>query len=359
MFHWHGLKKYDSLQQRFLRFMTDNLLERISTALESEYTLEGLVRQLLEMLELVTNMDSTYLTRIDTDGSQQHILFSRNSRNMQIPEGLSVPWGDTLCKRALDEGRRYTCDVAGIWGDSEAAKALGITTYVSTPVTLADGSLYGTLCAASTETRELSERSEQVLQLFANLIAQQIQNEQLLQKLQQANAALTTASYTDELTGLPNRRALFEQLPTLFSRAHAHSRYVLLAFADLDEFKEINDLHGHEVGDAFLRSVGQKLKNGMRADEVIARVGGDEFIVAGPGPVEYGEALQAAQAFKHRLMNLLTGDYDLHSCVIDYKGPSIGAIAINPSLTTPDMALREADAEMYQEKNRRKRWRVA
>ena len=97
--------------------------------------------QLLEMLELVTNMESTYLTRIEPDGDYQHILFSRNTKNMQIPEGLSVPWGDTLCKRALDEGRRYTCDVASIWGDSEAAKALGIMTYVSTPVTLVDGQL--------------------------------------------------------------------------------------------------------------------------------------------------------------------------------------------------------------------------
>ncbi|HEY3590830.1 MAG TPA: GAF domain-containing protein [Buttiauxella sp.] len=211
--------------------MAVNLIERISNALETESTLEGLVRQLLEMLELVTNMESTYLTRIEPDGSQQHILFSRNTRRMQIPEGLSVPWGDTLCKRALDEGQRYTSDVASVWGDSVAARELGITTYVSTPVTLADGSLYGTLCAASSESRELTARSEQVLQLFARLISQQIQNEQLLRQLQQANAALTTSSYSDDLTGLPNRRSVFEQLPKLFSRAMVDERFVLAAFA--------------------------------------------------------------------------------------------------------------------------------
>jgi len=334
--------------------MTDNLIERISTALHSEHTFEGLVRQLLEMLELVTNMESTYLTRIEPDGSLQHVLFARNSKKMQIPEGLSVPWADTLCKRALDDGMRYTCDVASIWGDSEAAKALNITTYVSTPVMLADGSLYGTLCAASSDSHQLSERSEQVLQLFANLIAQQIQNEQLMRQLQQANIALTTASYTDDLTGLANRRAVFEQLPQLFSRANRDDRYVLIAFADLDEFKQINDINGHEVGDDFLVAVGERLKNGVRIDEVLGRVGGDEFIVAGVGPHEYHEALQAAQAFKVRLSELLTGQYPLHSCLIDYAGPSIGAIAINPAVITPDMALREADAEMYKEKSRRR-----
>lgn len=335
--------------------MSDNLIERISSALESEYTLEGLVRQLLEMLELVTNMESTYLTRVEPDGSQQHILFSRNSRHMQIPEGLSVPWGDTLCKRALDEGRRYTCDVAGIWGDSEAAKVLGITTYVSTPVRLADGSLYGTLCAASSEQRELSERSEQVLQLFAQLIAQQIQNEQLMKKLQQANAALTTSSYTDDLTGLPNRRAVFDQLPQLFTRAKLDARYVLVAFADLDDFKQINDVYGHDAGDEFLCAVGERLKAGVRYDEILGRVGGDEFIVAGAGPTNYADAQDAARAFKTRLAALLTGDYSLHSLTIKYGGPSIGAVAINPGDVSPDMALRTADEAMYQEKKTRRK----
>jgi diguanylate cyclase len=334
--------------------MAVNLIERISNALETESTLEGLVRQLLEMLELVTNMESTYLTRIEPDGSQQHILFSRNTRRMQIPEGLSVPWGDTLCKRALDEGQRYTSDVASVWGDSVAARELGITTYVSTPVTLADGSLYGTLCAASSESCELTARSEQVLQLFARLISQQIQNEQLLRQLQQANAALTTSSYSDDLTGLPNRRSVFEQLPKLFSRAMVDERFVLVAFADLDDFKKINDLYGHEAGDDFLCAVGQRLQEGVRYNEVLGRVGGDEFIVAGEGPVEYHEAQRAAQVFKSRLVNLLTGEYQLHSGVINYAGPSVGVIAINPALTDPDTALREADQAMYRDKKNRR-----
>lgn len=334
--------------------MSDNLIERISSALESEYTLEGLVRQLLEMLELVTNMESTYLTRIEPDNSQQHILFSRNTRKMQIPEGLSVPWDDTLCKRALDEGKRYTCDVASIWGDSQAAKDLGIHTYVSTPVMLSDGSLYGTLCAASTEHRELSERSEQVLQLFAQLIAQQIQNEQLLKKLQQANAALTAVSYTDELTKLPNRRAVFEQLPQLFEHASDESHYVLVAFTDLDNFKQINDQYGHETGDDFLSAVGQRLKEGVSDAEILGRVGGDEFIVAGEGPADFDEAQRAAHEFKTRLKNLLSGEYKLHSCTINYEGPSIGAIAINPAVTDPDQAIHEADQAMYLDKKHRK-----
>ncbi|WP_437615730.1 sensor domain-containing diguanylate cyclase [Erwinia sp. V71] len=334
--------------------MTENVIERISAALGSEKTLEGFVRQLLEMLELVTDMESTYLTRIDTEGLQQHILYSRNSQQMQIPEGLAVPWQDTLCKRALDSGQRYTCDVASVWGDSEAAKALGITTYVSTPVRLGDGELYGTLCAASTQSRELSARAEQVLQLFAELIAQYIRKEQLLDELREANAALRTASFTDELTGLPNRRSVFNQLPALFARAKRDSRHVLIAFADLDGFKQINDLYGHKTGDAFLVAVGQRLQHGTVTDEVIGRLGGDEFIVACIGPNICNESHHDKHAFQQRLAALLKGKYDLHSCFIDYAGASIGVIAVDPVHSSPDMAVRDADAAMYEEKRLRK-----
>jgi len=333
----------------------DNLIERISTALDAEYTLEGLVRHLLGMLELVTNMESTYLTRIEPDGSLQHVLFARNTQSMQIPEGLSVPWGDTLCKRALDEKRRYTCDVATLWGDSEAAKALGIMTYASTPVILADGSLYGTLCAASSSKRPLTEQSEQVLQLFSQLIAQQIQNEQLLTELKAANRALTTASFTDELTGLANRRAIFDKLERMFVNARDTSRYILLVFADLDGFKDINDVYGHDAGDDFLCAIARRLQEHMRSGELLGRIGGDEFVVAGFGPGENEAATHAAEALRARLGTLLAGTYQLSSCVIDYAGPSIGAIAVNPALDTPDSALREADAVMYLDKKRRKR----
>ena len=85
--------------------MSDFLLARVSQTLANEHTLETLVRQLLEMLELVTRMESTYLTRIDFEAQRQQIMYAHNSSEMQIPEGFSVHRNDSLCKRALD----YRC----------------------------------------------------------------------------------------------------------------------------------------------------------------------------------------------------------------------------------------------------------
>ena len=71
------------------------------------------------MLEEVTGLESTYLTTIDLEAGTQSILYARNSKTLLIPENLTVPWQDTLCKRALDEGKPYTDDVSACWSDSD------------------------------------------------------------------------------------------------------------------------------------------------------------------------------------------------------------------------------------------------
>jgi diguanylate cyclase len=86
--------------QELMSVMSDFILARVSETLHKDQSLESLVRQLLEMLEMVTEMESTYLTKIDDDGGFQHIQYARNSKQLDLPEGFSLPWGDSLCKRA-------------------------------------------------------------------------------------------------------------------------------------------------------------------------------------------------------------------------------------------------------------------
>lgn len=72
---------------------------KLALAVSESDDLESLVRPLLELLEMVTGLESTYFTSIDLEESVQRIVFARNSKILTIPEGLSVPWQDTLCKR--------------------------------------------------------------------------------------------------------------------------------------------------------------------------------------------------------------------------------------------------------------------
>ena len=265
---------------------------------------------------------------------------------MQIPEGLEVPWGDTLCKRALEEGRAFTDDVASCWGDSDAAKALGINTYMSQPVRTLDGQLYGTLCAASSKKATVPESVLSVFTMFAKLIAQQVDRERMLSNARRENKALQEAALTDPLTGLANRRAMEKALAKMLARAARDGSEVQVAFVDLDGFKGINDKHGHDCGDRFLIHIARKLTAAMREGDVVTRTGGDEFVVLAPG--EKGGTLQ------QRLEQATIGPFEHGSCRLNYGGASVGVAGSAAGDADADALLKRADAAMYEAKKRRK-----
>jgi diguanylate cyclase len=157
----------------------DSLLTQLAVSVAGAEDLETLTRPMLQLLEAVTGLQSTWLTAVDEGAGVQRILYSRNTGQVRIPEGLEGPWGDTLCKRALEEGRAYTDDVSGCWGDSDAARALGIRSYMSQPVRTSDGQLFGTLCGASADAVQVPQAVLNVFTLFASLIAQQVEREKL------------------------------------------------------------------------------------------------------------------------------------------------------------------------------------
>ncbi|HBM3287839.1 TPA: sensor domain-containing diguanylate cyclase [Klebsiella michiganensis] len=332
--------------------MSDFILARVSQTLANEHSLETLVRQLLEMLELVTRMESTYLTRIDFDAQRQHIMYAHNSSEMQIPEGFSVPWNDSLCKRALDDRCIFSNDVAERWRSCLAAQDLGIATFFSIPVRLTDGSLFGTLCATSRARQPYNIEGEQVMNLFANLISHYVEKETLVQQLRAANVALEMHSYTDELTGLPNRRSLFKHLAAQFSQAREQQRSVLLIFIDLDDFKAINDRFGHPCGDSFLIQIGERLAARVRSGDIVGRLGGDEFLIVGPGTDSADQ-----QEYIAALRQALAGIYFLGEHRINYPGASFGVIEADPWQIDVELALRAADEAMYQDKQSRRQGR--
>lgn len=155
----------------------ESLLTTVAEQVARAGDLEGLTRPLLDILQRLTGLSSVYLTAIDWQADQQRILFSKNTGDMTIPEGLTVPWHDTLCRRALAEDRFITTDVPARWGDSEAAMALNIQTYASVPVQNENGETFGTLCGASDQVSTIPDGTAPVMSLFAQLVAHQIQLE--------------------------------------------------------------------------------------------------------------------------------------------------------------------------------------
>ncbi len=334
----------------------DPVLDQLSRTVTAAQTLEDLARPMLEMLEAVTGLESTYLTTVDLKSGVQNILFARNVRELQISEGLSVPWADTLCKRALDENNFYTADVPERWGDSEAAAELGIHTYVSMPIETETGGLYGTLCAASAVSQPLKPQAQLVLELFAKMIAQQVERELLFQSLQQANNELVAHASTDALTGLPNRRLLLDELRRMLARGARDEHEVIVAFIDLDDFKAVNDAYGHDVGDEFLFAMARRLGSALRQGDLLARLGGDEFVVVGAGTArgDAQAATDAVEALRTRLADCAKGRIELGIGPVDYRGASVGVVSVHPHSTSAEEALRRADEAMYAVKRARR-----
>ncbi|WP_229679139.1 GGDEF domain-containing protein [Dyella caseinilytica] len=334
-------------------FMTvpSNFLGAWAAAVTHAHTLEGLARPLLELLQTATGMESTYLTRLDESAGALVVLYARNTYRLTVPEGLSTPWEGTLCKRALDQGRFYTDDVAGHWGDCEMARSLGLVTYASASVRGKGGELFGTLCAASDGRKRLSDTASHLLTLFAQLISQQVERERLLAALQQANSSLTTTALTDVVTELPNRRALLEEMHRRLT-SEQEDQALIVASVGLDDFKPINNRFGHDIGDQFLQAVAKRLRRMLRDSDMAARMGGDEFVVL--AVEQRAKASEAAAALSRRLENATKGRFKLDSALIDYGGASVGVVVAEPRCLDAQGLLNRADAAMSAVKRSRK-----
>lgn len=102
----------------------------------------------------------------------------------------------------------------------------------------------------------------------------------LYKQLEHYNCALQGLALHDELTGLPNRRLLMDRLLLAIAHAHRNSGTMAVMFLDLDGFKQVNDNFGHDVGDLLLKMVATRLVAAVRQEDTVARIGGDEFVIA-------------------------------------------------------------------------------
>ncbi|HET7839579.1 MAG TPA: diguanylate cyclase [Rectinemataceae bacterium] len=124
-------------------------------------------------------------------------------------------------------------------------------------------------------------------------------SDQYQMRLRELNAALADASRVDYLTGLLNRRAFFEGIEPERSRARRHGRTLCVLMADIDDFKLVNDSHGHDAGDLALKGVARLLDAVLRKEDMKVRWGGEEFLAILP---ETGIGGGAATAEKLRAL---------------------------------------------------------
>lgn len=165
-------------------------------------------------------------------------------------------------------------------------------------------------------------------------------------ELETSRAALREEATHDPLTGLANRRLFYDRLQQAIRHAHRYGGKVCILYVDLDRFKDINDLHGHHVGDAVLTEVAKRLTSSLRDSDTVARLGGDEFAVLLEGVRESEDCLAAA----HNIEQALNADTNFFGLDVNIAA-SIGLAIYPDDGADEDALLRAADAAMYRVKS--------
>jgi diguanylate cyclase (GGDEF)-like protein len=160
---------------------------------------------------------------------------------------------------------------------------------------------------------------------------------------------LHNASYQDALTGLPNRRYLEEYINSL-ALDQEHDKMITVFFLDLDNFKNINDCIGHEAGDILLQKTAERLTQCVRPEDLVVRLGGDEFILV-IEHVKHDQALYQDTSIKisETIIRALSKPFFHHGLSM-LTTPSIGALICNPRLVSYTDILKRSDIAMYHAK---------
>lgn len=165
-------------------------------------------------------------------------------------------------------------------------------------------------------------------------------------ELSRANEALQIISITDHLTQLPNRRFAMSQLDLHWKEAHRLKLPISCLMIDADGFKRINDTYGHDAGDVVLQRLADELKDSVRSDDIVCRLGGDEFFIICPNTSLEG-ALQLGKQTLHRISGLKVAAGD---------GFWLGSVSIGVASATAEMVsiddlIKAADKAVYLAKN--------
>jgi diguanylate cyclase (GGDEF)-like protein/PAS domain S-box-containing protein len=339
----------EMIEKDFVRNELDRQNERMMLELKERSQRATMLAKMGELLQSCTSRDEVFAAALGYapkifPAARGAVALLNATRNLTEVVGSwtecrlpAMEFEPTACW-ALRTGHMHLV----LAGDATApcAHAAGVkNTYLCIPI-LAQGETMGILHFQATDEAPQLEASELSLKTtFAGQVGLSIANIKLRE-------ALRTQSVRDDLTGLYNRRYLEEALEREVRRASraAHSLGVLII--DLDYFKTFNDTYGHDAGDAVLRETGVSLTKGIRAEDLVCRFGGEEFVVILPTA-----DLTASRARAERLR------CKMRELTIMYQGKSLGMVTISVGVaafpehgTSPKELMAAADAALYEAK---------
>ena len=294
---------------------------------------------------------------VDADADVAHALSRMAARNISClivlesdrPIGILTErdvvrlfvkgWQPSSETSLRDVMRSPVYSIAADLSLSEAAKMMRANGFRRFPVVDRDGKLMGIV----TQT-DILRGSVSAIENYSRRLEKMVDDR--TEALAQKNRDLETLSITDSLTGISNRRHLYQRLEEELARSRRHGEPLACIMLDLDHFKALNDSHGHEFGDDVLRLVVRVIRGTVRKEDLLARYGGEEFVVISQCDTAGGETLANRVREAVALCSLPV------SGGVATVTVSAGVAGYDP-MRGPDWAdelLRRADAALYRAK---------
>jgi diguanylate cyclase (GGDEF)-like protein len=310
-----------------------SLLNLISRDAIATLNPKEVLARIAEQLESGLSYDHSGIALLDY--TTRELIISAESGKRRGAIGKHVPLDTGLIGQVARNGKPATYrssvnpqnSAMPVLPDSQTAMAL--------PIFYTDH-LYGVLYVETLERTDFSEEESLLLHTLADLIAGAYHNALTFQKTQEQ-------AITDGLTGVKTHRFFMEALSSEWKRSSRAGRSLALVLMDLDRFKFVNDFYGHLEGDLVLQRVGQILETNCRRSDVVARYGGDEFVILMPETT-----MEQARQLSSKLRGWIASDPSLREKNIS---ASFGIASYPLHGTSPQELIQVADASMYLSKH--------
>jgi diguanylate cyclase (GGDEF)-like protein len=324
------------------------VLSEFARTLATDFPIQGILDHLVERIVEVLPVTAAGVTLI-SEGRAPRYIAASNASALRY-EQLQTEIGEGPCLSAYESGAAVA--VPDLRVDdcfprfAPAALQAGLAAVFTFPLCHANGRL-GALDLYRDTPGELDHDNMAAAQTLADVAAAYLLNAQARDDASAASDQFRHRSLHDPLTGLPNRLLLQQRLEHAAQRAKRSKTDAAILFADLDRFKQVNDTHGHQVGDELLLAVAQRLSGLVRPGDTLARFSGDEFVFL----CEDLQSADDAEILAGRIDAAFTDPFVLSGTELAVTA-SVGMAYAGPGQDISAQLLVEADIAMYQAKRK-------
>jgi diguanylate cyclase (GGDEF)-like protein len=329
------------------RQLSDVLSEFARTML-TDFPIQGILDQLVKRIVEILPITSAGVTLITPNTTPRFVAASDDSalRYVQLQSEL----GEGPCLAAYQTGEAVA--IADLRSDHQfktfgpQALDAGLAAVFTFPLHQGARQL-GALDLYRDTPGTLDADEMAAAQTLADVTAAYLSNARARADLQDSSDRSHESSVHDALTGLPNRILLSERLDHALLRSRRSGKLVAILFVDLDRFKDVNDLHGHQVGDSLLVAVSRRMAGMLRPGDTLARLAGDEFVVL----CEELDQENQADVIAHRIVDAIAMPFALEKVEVSLSA-SVGIAFAVSGHDDSERLLQQADMAMYQVKRK-------